>query len=107
MAIRLRRIPGVGLIAICAARSVPKDGDVYLDDEQHQALGVKFHEDHRSEGRCVLEWDRVLYPDMVAAMEREESNNVAREWWDHLYGEKSPSLLERVIVQDAEKEGTP
>ncbi len=86
MSIRLRRVPGIGLVALCAARSVPKEGDVYLDDEQHQALNVKFHEDHRSEGRCTPEWDRVIYPDMVAAMEAEESNNPNRDWWDRTYG---------------------
>lgn len=73
MAIRLRRVDGK-LVALCAARSMPKDGDVYLDDEQHYALTMKFmHEDGRTNEHS-------------AHIEREESGNPAREWWDAMYG---------------------
>lgn len=92
MAIRLRHVEGVGLIAICAARSVEKPGDIYLDDGAHHALSVKFGDDFASEGlRASL---REVAPQpgvedrrpMYAAMDIEESNNPNREWWDRTYG---------------------
>jgi hypothetical protein len=46
MAIRLRRTEDAGIIAICAARSVEKPGDVYLDDSAHMALAWKFWMDY-------------------------------------------------------------
>ena len=79
MAIRLRHVNG-RLIAICAARSVEKLGDVYLDDGAHHALNNKFSEDFNSEG---------VFPRAVVDSElrdQEESNNPAREWWDRTYG---------------------
>lgn len=73
MSIRLRRVGGV-LVALCAARSLPRDGDVYLDDEQHYALTMKYmHESGTPNGHSAL-------------IEREESCNPAREWWDAQYG---------------------
>lgn len=41
MAIRIRTINGV-MVALCAARSVEKEGDIYLDDGIHHALSTKF-----------------------------------------------------------------
>ena len=41
MAIRLRTVDGV-TVALCAARSVEKPGDRYLDDGEHMALARKF-----------------------------------------------------------------
>lgn len=84
MAIRLRRVEGV-LVALCAARSVEKPGDVYLDDGAHQALADKFMEDFGSEGYNT----RSLYPNEAALRAQEESNNPAREWWDRTYGQKA------------------
>lgn len=49
MSIRIRRIGGV-TVALCAARSIEKPGDVYLDDAQHHALAEKFSADFQSEG---------------------------------------------------------
>lgn len=76
MAIRLRRINNV-LVAICAARSVPKEGDIYLDDEGHYALTIKFG----------LDFALAFYKDSEEArvMCQEESNNEARRLWDKLY----------------------
>lgn len=84
MAIRLRYIQGEGWLALCAARSVEKEGDVYLDDNQHCALSNKFSRDYS------LMFDVGLpgvYDD-AEAVEREESNNPNREWWDSVYGEE-------------------
>ena len=80
MAIRLRTVDGK-LIAICAARSVEKLGDVYLDDGQHLALAEKFAEDFQSEGFNT----QPCYSDATALRAQEESNNPAREWWDREY----------------------
>lgn len=56
MSIRLRKVNGI-LIALCAARSVEKDGDIYLDDNAHHALAEKFARDYNKEGRVVREPD--------------------------------------------------
>lgn len=78
MAIRLRVVEGK-LIAVCAACTVEKDGDFYLDDPQHYALMQKFDRDLR-DGGCNDE-------QILALVEAEESNNPAREWWDKTYGD--------------------
>jgi hypothetical protein len=45
MAIRLRKINGV-MTALCAAKSVPEEDDIYLDDEIHYALSQKYWRDY-------------------------------------------------------------
>ena len=53
MAIRVRKIEdknGFSYIALCAAESSPKEGDIYLDDGVHHALSEKFWEDFKSMG---------------------------------------------------------
>lgn len=77
MAIRLRIVNGK-LIAICAACTVEKEGDFYLDDGQHYALMQKFDRD-LCEGLCNDE-------EILALVEAEESNNPARARWDKTYG---------------------
>jgi len=86
MAIRLRQTE-VGLVALCAAKSVPKDGDIYLDDTAHHALSVKFDLDFASEGRMHGVY---VGKEEALAIEREESNNSARKWWDVVYGNRQP-----------------
>lgn len=83
MAIRLRYITGEGWLALCAARSVEKEGDVYLDDNQHNALANKFARDHND----MFDTDIPGVYDDAAAVEREESNNMNRTLWDEWYGE--------------------
>lgn len=83
MAIRIRIAEGT-MVALCAARSMPVDGDVYLDDAQHHALGQKFLRDFIEEG--LLDPLRLVEPEAAAIVEREESNNTNREWWDKTYG---------------------
>ncbi len=41
MAIRIRKVNGC-TIALCAACTKPKEGDLYLDDSVHHALSTKF-----------------------------------------------------------------
>lgn len=84
MAIRLRRVNGV-LVALCAARSVEKPDDVYLDDAAHHALAEKFAEDFQSEGYNT----HPRYSDEAELRAQEESNNQNREWWDRTYGIRS------------------
>lgn len=84
MSIRLRQVDGVGLVALCAARSIEKPGDVWLDDNQHHALAQKFARDFASEGENVA---HRIEPDAAAACEIEESNNANRTWWDRNYGD--------------------
>ena len=47
MAIRLRVVDGK-MIALCAAKTVAQEGDIYLGDDEHYALMCKF----------AREWDR-------------------------------------------------
>ena len=84
MAIRLRVVDGV-LIATCAARSVEKPGDVYLDDAAHEALADKFARDWSESG--VLNLPGVTGDLYTYLVEQEESNNPNRTWWDETYGE--------------------
>lgn len=49
MAIRIRTIKNT-VIALCAAKTVAKDGDLYLNDSIHHALTTKFGLDWYEEG---------------------------------------------------------
>jgi hypothetical protein len=86
MAIRLRRTADGTLVAICAARSVEKVGDVYLSDEAHHALSIKFDLDFGEMGFL-----RSIYENSPEekVMDEEESNNSARTWWDSVYGQNA------------------
>jgi len=44
MAIRIRKVDG-HLVALCAAETKAKVGDLYLDDTVHHALSIKFYAD--------------------------------------------------------------
>lgn len=77
MAIRIRRVNG-RLIALCAARSVPKDGDIYLDDGLHHALSTKFALDFNSMFDCDLPYEEID----SQLINVEESNNTNRTDWD-------------------------
>lgn len=82
MSIRIRVVDGV-MVALCAARSVPKPGDVYLDDAQHYALAEKFWRDYAKEtGGLLPKCDA----NVDALVEQEESNNANRDSWDKCYG---------------------
>lgn len=84
MAIRLRIVDGI-LIAICAAMSIEKEGDIYIDDGQHYALATKFMEDWKEDLNKLSGGDPVL----VKLMEQEQSNNAGGDWWDRTYGDKT------------------
>lgn len=80
MSIRLRLVEGVW-VALCAARSIEKEGDIYLDDAHHHALSAKFSADFASMGFGP----DIPYDPEHRLAEQEESNNPNREWWDSVY----------------------
>jgi hypothetical protein len=81
VSIRIRNVNGT-LVALCAARSIEKPGDIYLDDAMHHALAEKFSRDAYGEGD-----HRALYDTEHAKLaEIEESNNPNRTWWNKQYG---------------------
>lgn len=85
MAIRIRVVDGI-MVALCAARSIPKEGDIYLHDGIHHALSTKFALDFNSEG-----WGNadIPYDDIhVPLIDREESNNANRDDWDRTFGQE-------------------
>jgi len=45
MAIRLRTVNGVK-VALCAAKTFPEPGDIYLDDGWHYTLSQKYWRDY-------------------------------------------------------------
>jgi hypothetical protein len=100
MAIRLRTVDGVR-IAICAARSVPKPGDVYLDDAEHHALSVKFDLDYSGKRLGPI------YAGSKEAklIEQEESNNPNRDWWETVYGTGLATDLATSSAPDHSKQG--
>lgn len=81
MAIRLRNINGV-TVALCAARSVPKEG------AQDSALRLKFKLDYNSEDDYNLPiGDYDLRS--ILLIQQEENNNPNRDEWELLYGTRS------------------
>lgn len=61
MAIRIRTVGNVR-VALCAAETDPKPGDVYLDDADHYALAAKFAKDWQGQ---LVDWS---YPREEAVM---------------------------------------
>lgn len=74
MAIRLRQVDGV-LVALCAAKSVEKSGDIYLDGNTHHALYEKFLEDAKYEGYNTMPLDNRLT--VIRALEEKDNNEVS------------------------------
>lgn len=64
MAIRVRRVDDQ-LVALCAAKSSEREGDLYLDDGVHYALARKFWRDYE-------EVDIVDEEDIERAFSQEE-----------------------------------
>ena len=55
MSIRVRVVDGT-MIALCAAETDEKSGDLYLDDNVHYALAAKFHRDFQTGIEYPEEW---------------------------------------------------
>jgi len=67
MAIRIRKVNGY-TIALCAAKTRPEYGDLYLDDNAHHALSTKFGLDWHEEGRIA---DPLADERLISLMEKE------------------------------------
>lgn len=65
MAIRLR-IVNKEMVALCAAKSVAKEDDIYLDDGAHYALACKFARDHLTHG---IDWNDPIQDALAQAEE--------------------------------------
>lgn len=85
MSIRLRQVEG-RWIALCAARSIPKEGDIYLDDAHHEALGAKFAREYNESWGLNIPYNGA---ELNLLVEIEESNNPNRALWDVAYGGKN------------------
>lgn len=81
MSLRIRRTANGIRIALCAARSIEKPGDIYLDDADHRALMDKFCRDYEEMGIPPRS-----DPIIAAIVEIEESNNPNRTEWDKTWG---------------------
>ncbi len=68
MAIRIRKVGGY-TIALCAAETDKKSGDLYLDDAIHHALSTKFGLDWHEEG--FLD-ESLADEDLIDLMKREK-----------------------------------
>ena len=87
MAIRIRTVNGV-TVALCAARSMPKPRDLYLDDAMHEALAQKFFRDYANTmgtSECVSHLENLIIERDARIVEKEESNNPNRDEWDKTF----------------------
>ena len=78
MAVRLRTVNGVR-VALCAAETDEKPGDVYLDDGDHYALAAKFRRDWYGQ------MNDFMYPEEWAAMDSQKLRDAEEElkrWLD-------------------------
>jgi len=55
MAIRLRTVNGVR-VALCAAKSNPEPGDMYLDDADHYAITAKYAKEWQADMGFSAPW---------------------------------------------------
>ena len=76
MAIRLRHIKGNTWIALCAARSKEKEGDLYIDDGQHDALSNKF----------LVDLCHSNYDEKTEQLIKQEEDPSLVKWWEREYG---------------------
>lgn len=82
MAIRIRKVLGV-TVAVCAAETDEKPGDIYLDDSIHHALSTKFGLDWKSMGFIS---DPPIDTDLALLMEAEKVRDAKaslEEWIDN------------------------
>ena len=85
MAIRVRKVEGVR-VALCAAETDPKPGDLYLNDGVHYALAAKFARDWQGQ---MVDWS---YPeeDRLAETQRlRDAQEELQKWLDDKCPEES------------------
>jgi hypothetical protein len=66
VSIRIRQQDGEA-VALCAAKTEAKKGDIYLNDDAHHALTTKFSVDFESEGFYVGPHDEITKAKMLKA----------------------------------------
>lgn len=76
MAIRLRTVDGVR-VALCAAETDPKPGDVYLDDGEHYALAAKFADDWHGQ---TVDWTYPREQTAMATQKLRDARELCEEW---------------------------
>jgi len=59
MTIRIRDVNGIA-VALCAAKTLPESGDIYLDDNAYHALNIKFEDYFVSEGVMAAHPDTLI-----------------------------------------------
>ena len=72
MAIRMRMIAGEA-VALCAAKSIPQPGDIYINDLWHYALAMKFAVDDETMSQEGMDEEPVVR----LMLEEEEKYDVA------------------------------
>ena len=73
MAIRLRVVDGE-MVALCAARTVVQEGDLYLDDGHHYALTCKFAQEWGK-------WNDDHHDELVESQDDAGQVALLEEWW--------------------------
>ena len=76
---RLREIDGT-LVALCAAKTKPQSGDVYIDDRQDHATRVKLERDFDSEGLMkVAPYRNTKQWELMDAIERSATTPILNQ----------------------------
>lgn len=86
MAVRLRKFNKHTWVALNALKSIPKEGDIFLDNDIDNALLNKFTREYNN----IFSENRLPTNESLEEVEfvnREESNNENREDWDRRFGD--------------------
>ena len=76
MAIRIRKVDGV-TVALCAAETNKKRGDLYLDDNVHYALAAKFCKDWQ--GRTI-DWQYPIQWEVMDSQKLRDAEEEIKKW---------------------------
>ena len=79
MAIRLRTVNGTR-VALCAAETDSKPGDVYLDDADHMALAAKFGQDWQGQ---TVNWQESSYWDAMETQKVRDAETELNSWLEN------------------------
>lgn len=85
MSIRVRTVEGV-VIALCAAETDPKPGDLYLDDNVHYALAAKFARDWRGQ---EVTWIYEEEDRLAETQKLRDAQEELHKWFDDKCPEES------------------
>jgi hypothetical protein len=76
MAIRIRKIDNT-TIALCAAETDYKDGDLYLDDNIHYALAAKFCQDWQNQ---KIDWQYPHQWELMNTQKLRDAETELKKW---------------------------